>query len=150
MYIKDLISLALILDGFYLFCSSLNNLPLRFYNQLIYEFSGFLIKSCSMNLFALYVCSVAQLCLTLCNPMDCCQPGFSAHGVLQARILEEVAILSSRGSSWPRDHTLVSCIAGRFFIVWTTEPYSSPKGLRLNLASSVSNSCVIYTEQDMN
>ena len=87
MYIKDLISLALILDGFYLFCSSLNNLPLRFYNQLIYEFSGFLIKSCSMNLFALYVCSVAQLCLTLCNPMDCCQLGSSVHGILQVRIL---------------------------------------------------------------
>ena len=73
---------------FYLFCSSLNNLLLRSYNQLIYEFSGFLIKSCSMNLFALYVCSVAQLCLTLCNPMDCCQLGSSVHGILQARILE--------------------------------------------------------------
>ena len=40
----------------------------------------------------LYVCSSLQLCLTLCNPMDCSPPGFSDHGILQARILEWVAI----------------------------------------------------------
>ena len=40
-----------------------------------------------------------QLCLTLCDPMDCNQAGSSAHGILQARILEWVAISSSRGSS---------------------------------------------------
>ena len=38
---------------------------------------------------------------TLCDPMDCSLPGTSAHGILQARILEWVAMLSSRGSSWP-------------------------------------------------
>ena len=42
---------------------------------------------------------VSQLCLTLCNPMDCSLPGSSVHGILQARILERVAILFSRGSS---------------------------------------------------
>ena len=42
---------------------------------------------------------VAQLCLTLCNPMDCSPPGLSVHGILQARILEWVAIPFSRGSS---------------------------------------------------
>ena len=48
---------------------------------------------------------VAQLCLTLCDPMDCSLPGFSVHGILQARTLEWVAISFSWGSSWPRDQT---------------------------------------------
>ena len=47
-------------------------------------------------------------------------PGFSVHGVLQARTLLWVAIALSRGSSQPRDRTQVSCIAGRFFIIWAT------------------------------
>ena len=44
----------------------------------------------------------AQSCLTLCNPMDCSPPGSSVHGIAQARILEWIAISSSRGSSQPR------------------------------------------------
>ena len=52
-----------------------------------------------------------QLCPTLCNPMDCSLSGSSVHGILQARTLEWVAIPSSRGSSQPRDQTLVSCIS---------------------------------------
>ena len=68
------------------------------------------------------VCVCLSVCLsqsrpTLCNFMDCSLPGSSVHGILQARILEWVAIPSSRGSSQPRDQTQVSCIAGRFFIV---------------------------------
>ena len=51
------------------------------------------------------VCRGAQLCYTLCDPMDCSLPGSSVHGILQARILEWVAISSSRGSSQPRDRT---------------------------------------------
>ena len=69
-------------------------------------------------------CSVAQSCLALCNPRDCSPPGFSVHGILQARILEWIAIPFSRGSSRPRDWTLVSRIAGRFFtkwLLWTQE-----------------------------
>ena len=50
-----------------------------------------------------------HLCLTLCHPMDCSPPGSSVHGILQARILEWVAISFSRGSSQPRDGTCVSC-----------------------------------------
>ena len=46
----------------------------------------------------------------LCNPMDCSLPGSSVHGILQARILKWVAISFSRGFSWPRDQTQVSCI----------------------------------------
>ena len=49
---------------------------------------------------------VAQLCLTLCGPMDCSLPGSSVHGILQARILEWVAIPFSRASSWPRSPAL--------------------------------------------
>ena len=60
---------------------------------------------------------VTQPCPALCNPMDCSRPGSSVYGILQARILEWVAIPSSRGSSQPRDRTWVSCIAGRFFTV---------------------------------
>ena len=63
---------------------------------------------------------VAQWCLTLCDPMDCSPLGSFVHGILQARTLEWVAISFSRGSSQPRDRTLVSCIADRFFTVWAT------------------------------
>ena len=63
---------------------------------------------------------VAQSCPTLCNPMDCNPPGSSVHGILQARILEWVAIPFSRGFSWPRDQTPVSSIAGRFVTIWAT------------------------------
>ena len=52
--------------------------------------------------------SVAQSCLTLCNPMDCSPPDSSAHGILQARILEWVAVPSSRWSSPPKDRTCIS------------------------------------------
>ena len=55
-------------------------------------------------------------CLTLCDPMDYNLPGSSVHGILQARILEWVAISHSRGSSWPRDQThvsFISCIGRR-------------------------------------
>ena len=60
-----------------------------------------------------------QSCLTLCDPMDCSLQGSFIYGILQARILEWVAIPSSRGSSWPRDQTWVPRIVGRVFI---TEP----------------------------
>ena len=64
---------------------------------------------------------------TLCNPVDCSPPGSSAHGVLQARILEWVAISSSRGSSQPRDWTHVFCISyiGRWIL--TTLPPGKPR-----------------------
>ena len=59
--------------------------------------------------------SVAQMCLTLFDPMNCSLPGSSVHGILQARILEWVAIPFSGRSYWPRDWMCISCIAGRFF-----------------------------------
>ena len=63
---------------------------------------------------------VAQWFLTLCDPKDYSLPISSVHGVLQASVLEWVAILFSRESSCPRDQTWVSCIAGRFFTTSTT------------------------------
>ena len=57
----------------------------------------------------------AKWCPTLCDSMDSSLPGSSVHGIVQARILEWVTISFSRGSSWPRGQTQVSCIAGRFF-----------------------------------
>ena len=69
---------------------------------------------------------VTHLCPTLCDPMDCGPPGSSVHGVLQARILEWVAISLFRGSSQPRDRTRVSYIAGRFLIL---SPLGSPQSL---------------------
>ena len=67
---------------------------------------------------------VAQSCLTLCDPMDCSPPGSSVHGILQARILEWVAVPFSRRSSQPRDRTQVSHIAGGFLIL--SEPPGKP------------------------
>ena len=58
--------------------------------------------------------------------MDCSPPGFSVHGILQARILEGVAISFSRGSSQPRNWTQFSCIAGRWFTNWAMREAPSP------------------------
>ena len=73
-----------------------------------------------------------QLCLTLCNPMDCSHPGFSVDGILQARTPEQVAISYFRGSSWSRDQTCISWVScidrqvlyhlhhlGRLNVQWT-------------------------------
>ena len=59
---------------------------------------------------------ISLLCPTFCDHMDYSLAGFSVHGIFQARILEWVAIPFFRGSSWPRDWTQVSWIAGRFFV----------------------------------
>ena len=66
-----------------------------------------------------YVCLVTKSCQILCDSTDCSPPGSSVLGILQARILDWVAMLFSRGSAWPRDRTRVSYSAGGFF---TTEP----------------------------
>ena len=67
---------------------------------------------------------IAQLCLTLRDPMDCGLSGSSLHEILQARMLEWVAVPFSRGSLQPRDWTCVSCNAGRFFTIWATREAS--------------------------
>ena len=70
-------------------------------------FSSSLTSSCP-DVYLFNPCSVAKLCLTLCDPMDCSLPGSSDHGIFQAKVLEWVAISSSRGPSQPRDRTCVS------------------------------------------
>ena len=81
------------------------------------------LKTTSVHLnFNLYMLCVhaqsLQLCPTLCNPMHSSPPGSSVLGILQARILEWVAMPSSWGSSWPKDWiciSCISCIVGGFF-----------------------------------
>ena len=83
------------------------------------------LRPTSMALFYLSA-ELLQSCLTLCKPMDCSPPGSSVHGILQARILEWVAMSFSRGSSQPRNQNFFSCIyytTGRFF---TFEPLGKP------------------------
>ena len=72
----------------------------------------------------------------LSESMDCSPPGSSVHGILLAGILEWVAIRFCRGSSWPRDQTMVSCTAGKFFTVWATKEWSR---------SVVSDSATLWT-----
>ena len=95
-------------------------------NKIIDTFIYWLSNSISRSISPRYrsVCKCAcmllpQPCLTLCDPMDCrVLLGSSIHGILQARILEWVAMSSSRGSSEPRDWThgsCVFCITGGFF-----------------------------------
>ena len=65
------------------------------------------------SMIRMCVCVLSHI--QLWDPMDCSPPGSSVHGILQARILQWVAIPFSRASSRPRDRSQVSCIAGRFF-----------------------------------
>ena len=67
-----------------------------------------------------HVCSVVQPCLTLRDSMNCNSPGSSVHGIFQARILEWVAISYSRGSSWPRNWTHISCTGRQILYHWDT------------------------------
>ena len=80
-----------------------------------------LYRVSSLNYFAflsfsnpiiLCLCAkLLQLCLTLCNSMDCSPPGSSVHGISQTRVLERITIFSSRWSSQPRDQTSISYVA---------------------------------------
>ena len=81
------------------------------------------IHSICVSILYMHTCKVYMLLLShfrhacLCNPINCRLPGSSVHGCFQARVLEWVAMPSSRGNSWPRDQT------GRFF---TAEPLAKP------------------------
>ena len=86
----------------------------QFFKNLSY-FQNFILFCLIM---ACCACSVVQLCPTLCDPMNCKPPGSSAHEIFQARILGWVAISSFRGTSWPSDPTHISCIAGRFLLLF--------------------------------
>ena len=90
--------------------------------QGVFAISLVLYITSSIVVWFMYAQSL-QLCPTLCNPMNCSLPGSSVHGILQARILEWIAMLSSERLFQPRDPARDSCfsfIAGRFFIHWAT------------------------------
>ena len=72
------------------------------------------------------MCICAKSCLILHNAMDCSPPGSSVHGILQARILEWVAMLSSKGSCPPKDGTCISCGSYISGGVSTSEPLGKP------------------------
>ena len=88
---------------------------------------------------------VAQSCLTLCDPMDYSALSSSVHGILQARILEWVAIGFSRGSSWPRDQTQVSHIVDRFFTVWAKAAHKLEKGTFVDSPENISTWVFFYS-----
>ena len=85
----------------------------------------------------LCVCYVASVVLTLCDAMDCSLPGSTVQEILQARILECVAISFSRGSFQPRDGTHISCTTGRFF---TTSAKNYPECFRSVV--SINSHCI--------
>ena len=109
-----------------------NNVIFNFYNNSF--FLSQIVNRENMCV-CMFVCVLVILsCLTLCDPMDCSPPGSSVRGILQARILERVAISSSRRSSQTRDRTQVSHIAGDSLLseppgkskkVFTTHPCDS-------------------------
>ena len=93
-------------------------------DMMLYIFTLWKCNSCRILIHS-FECEnvkvlVAQSCPTLCDPMDCSSPDSFVYGILQARMQEWVAILFSRGSSWCKDQTQVSWIAGRFFTIWAT------------------------------
>ena len=79
-------------------------------NQDVFKYY-FIVSYRILQFLCVYVCWLTS-CYILCDPVDCSPPGLSFYGILQQRILEWVALPSSRGSSWPRDGTRISCIAG--------------------------------------
>ena len=82
-------------------------------------------------------------CLTLCDPMDCSLPGSSVQEILQARILEWVAISFFRGSSQPRDRIWASRIVGRCFTIWATKEVSMRYyyiPIRMSIIKNISHS----------
>ena len=88
-------------------------------------------RTCYLSMFGVKWREVTQLCPTLCDSMDWGLPGSSIHEILQAGILEWVAISFSRGSSRPRNRTWVPCIVCRHFTAWATR--------------EVTNLCLIYS-----
>ena len=103
------------------------------------------LRSCSSNILGVSVgcfqmklifksvcVLVAQLCLILCDPMDCSPPGSSIHGISQARILEWVAVAFTRGSSWSRDQTHIQFNSDDHYLYYcgkSSSPHSQQKSL---------------------
>ena len=102
------------------FISSLIWFPFEIILALLFIFNCHVTKPSNSEIARMCVCSVTQLCLTLCDPMGCSPPGSCLHGISQTRILEWGAISFSRGPFWPRDGNgifSVSCLAGGFLLL---------------------------------
>ena len=115
LYILFLISFSCLLvsRGIYmLICDDDKIITVHTYIQSTYSKSG--IIPCAFMLV------LTQSCPTLCGPMDCRSPGASIHGLLQAGILEWVAIPFSSGYSWPSDQTPISCLGRWVLYHWAT------------------------------
>ena len=101
---------------------------------------------------------VAQSYLILWDPMDCSPPRSSVHEILQARILERVAIPFPGGSSWSRDQNWVSCIASRFFTIWAIREAQDYVYKRHNIGAVLIPTCdwsrlafcMMYSEYKLN
>ena len=93
----------------------------------------------------------SRSCLTLCNSMACSLPGSSVHGIFQARLLGQVAISYSRGSSWPRDWTCVSCIGRQILYHWATLGSPPPPWLPVSLSiwSTFTFLCYMRSEEKL-
>ena len=102
-----------------LYISTFPTMNLIFENRQKMLFFEKGLVDCNLKIMCLTspVLCWAQLCLTLCDPMDCSLPVSSVHGILQARILEWGAMPCSRGSSYLRDRTQVCLVTGGFFTV---------------------------------
>ena len=92
------------------YCSFLHFDNLLKLYENVFDFRKYTLKYLGLKgkISLVSVCARAQLCLTLCNPMDCSSPGSSVHEISQARMLEWVAISFSSGFSWPRVQTHIS------------------------------------------
>ena len=94
------------------------------YCKVFWEWKLVVETSISNHWLCVCVCMHAHFCPAFCNPMDCSLPGSSVHRILQAIVLEWIAISFSSGSSWPRDQTWVSRIVDRPFTMWATRVVS--------------------------
>ena len=102
-----------------------------FHIQRFKFFSHSDLKLKSIDHFLVVIVQGLSYIWLFCNPVDCSPPGFSILGISQARILEWVAISFSRGSSWPRDWTWVSCIGRWNLYHWDTFSLVTQFGLTL-------------------
>ena len=114
-------------------------------NQLVVVTQGLFEQNKAIVCVCVCVCVcvlVSQSRPTLCEPMDCSSPGSTVHGILQTRILEEVVISFSRGSSLPQDWTQVSYIAGRFS---TSESLGKPNEAQFSSVQLLSHFLLFAT-----
>ena len=106
-------------------------------------------KGTSLFLCLHYSAKSLPSCLTPRDPMNCGPPGASVLGILQARILEWVAMPSSRGSSPPRHRTCVSCISRQILYLWCHLGSPCISIAALQIDSSVLSFCIPYTWGNM-